>query len=142
VADSFTGGSIASRLLQVAGAEEIFRRGVISRDAAQLADATGAAVAEFSGEAARAAAEALRRKAGTSHALAVLVSIDGGADGIETGGNIFIGLADAEGSIIREARLLGGREWVRLGAVEMGLDGLRRWLSGLPVDERLDFERR
>ena len=30
-------------------------------------------------------------------------------------------------------RILGGREWVRLGAVEMGLDCLRRYLQGLPV---------
>ena len=38
-------------------------------------------------------------------------------------------------------RILGGREWVRLGAVELGLDCLRRYLYGLPVSERIDFER-
>jgi nicotinamide-nucleotide amidase len=31
---------------------------------------------------------------------------------------------------------------VRLGAMELGLDCLRRRLLGLPVDERVDFERR
>jgi nicotinamide-nucleotide amidase len=36
---------------------------------------------------------------------------------------------------------VGGREWVRLGAVEMGLDCLRRYLQGLPVYERIDFEK-
>ena len=41
----------------------------------------------------------------------------------------------------RKARILGGREWVRLGAVEMGLDCLRRYLQGLPVYERIDFEK-
>jgi nicotinamide-nucleotide amidase len=30
---------------------------------------------------------------------------------------------------------------VRLGAVELGLDCLRRFLFGLPVNERTDFER-
>jgi nicotinamide-nucleotide amidase len=30
---------------------------------------------------------------------------------------------------------------VRLGAVELGLDCLRRRLYGLPVTERIDFER-
>jgi nicotinamide-nucleotide amidase len=30
---------------------------------------------------------------------------------------------------------------VRLGAVEMGLDCLRRYLQGLPVAERIDFEK-
>ena len=39
-------------------------------------------------------------------------------------------------------RIVGGREWVRLGAVEMGLDCLRRHLQGRPVDERIDFEKR
>ena len=32
-------------------------------------------------------------------------------------------------------------DWVRLGAVELGLDCLRRYLQGLPVTERTDFER-
>ena len=41
----------------------------------------------------------------------------------------------------RRSRILGGREWVRLGAVELGLDCLRRYLYGLPVTERIDFER-
>jgi N-acetyl-gamma-glutamyl-phosphate reductase len=41
----------------------------------------------------------------------------------------------------RRARIFGGREWVRLGAVELGLDCLRRYLQGLPVTERTDFER-
>jgi nicotinamide-nucleotide amidase len=41
----------------------------------------------------------------------------------------------------RRSRILGGREWVRLGAVEMGLDCLRRYLQELPVYERIDFEK-
>ena len=41
----------------------------------------------------------------------------------------------------RRSRILGGRDWVRLGAVELGLDCLRRYLQGLPVYERTDFEK-
>ena len=41
----------------------------------------------------------------------------------------------------RRSRIYGGRDWVRLGAVELGLDCLRRYLQGLPVTERTDFER-
>jgi nicotinamide-nucleotide amidase len=37
--------------------------------------------------------------------------------------------------------MLGGREWVRIGAAEMALDCLRRTLQGLPIDERVDFEK-
>jgi len=36
---------------------------------------------------------------------------------------------------------LGGRDWVRLGAVEMSLDCLRRYLQNLPIDQRTDFEK-
>ena len=45
------------------------------------------------------------------------------------------------GSKSRRSRIYGGRDWVRLGAVELGLDCLRRYLQGLPVTERTDFER-
>jgi nicotinamide-nucleotide amidase len=41
----------------------------------------------------------------------------------------------------REAAIYGGRDWVRLGAVELGLDCLRLYLQGLPVTEHTDFER-
>ena len=41
----------------------------------------------------------------------------------------------------RASRIYGGRDWVRLGAVELGLDCLRRYLHRLPVTERTDFER-
>lgn len=33
------------------------------------------------------------------------------------------------------------RDWVRLGAVELGSDCLRRYLQRLLVTERADFER-
>ena len=58
------------------------------------------------------------------------------------GGTICIGLADGDGAVTRQARLVGGRDWVRIGATELALDCLRRHLLGLPVDERIDFERR
>jgi nicotinamide-nucleotide amidase len=41
----------------------------------------------------------------------------------------------------RRSRLVGNRDWIRLGAVEMGLDSLRRFLKGLPIKEKIDFER-
>jgi len=44
--------------------------------------------------------------------------------------------------VARQARPIGGREWVRAGAVELGVDCQHRYLLGLPVDERIDFERR
>jgi nicotinamide-nucleotide amidase len=142
VAETVTGGAIAARLLQVEGSEELFRRGLVSRNPGQLAAAAGAAAGEFSPATARAVCRALRAQSGATHALTVVVAMDAGTDKTEAGGTISIGVAEPEGIIVREARLVGGREWVRLGAVEMGLDCLRRHLLGLPTDERLDFERR
>jgi nicotinamide-nucleotide amidase len=57
------------------------------------------------------------------------------------GGSIHLAIASGEGIESRRSRIYGGRDWVRLGAVELGLDCLRRYLQGLPVTERTDFER-
>jgi nicotinamide-nucleotide amidase len=71
----------------------------------------------------------------------VLIELDDGPDRIDFGGTIWIGIATAEEVAFRRSRVLGGREWVRLGAAELGLDCLRRFLHGLPVVERIDFEK-
>ncbi len=121
VGETFTGGNIAARIAPLVGAEGVFRKGVI---------------------AAGVSAEALRSESGASHALAVGVQLDEGADRPDFGAAITVEIADAKGSVTRSARLVGGRDWVRVGAAELGLDCLRRHLLGLPVDERIDFERR
>jgi len=71
----------------------------------------------------------------------VLIDLDDGPDKIDFGGTICLAVATADGAESRRSRILGGREWVRLGATEMGLDCLRRYLQGLPVAERIDFEK-
>ena len=135
-AEMITGGHLAARLAPLAGAERAFRRGIVARDIAELG-ATG-----VTPDAAASAARALRASSGASHALVLLLELDEGADRPDMGGTICIGLADERGAVTRQARLVGGRDWVRIGATELGLDCLRRHLLGLPVDERIDFERR
>jgi nicotinamide-nucleotide amidase len=146
VVESFTGGQIAARLAPVQGAEKLFRRGVVSRDLGEVFAAVGLDGAppagELTGETAEAVAQAARRRSSATHALAVLIDLDDGPDRIDFGGTICLAIATAEGTDSRRSRILGGREWVRLGACEMGLDCLRRYLQGLPVDERIDFEKR
>jgi nicotinamide-nucleotide amidase len=71
----------------------------------------------------------------------VLIALDDGPDRIDFGGTICLAIATADGAESRRSRILGGREWVRLGASEMGLDCLRRHLQSLPVTERIDFEK-
>jgi nicotinamide-nucleotide amidase len=143
--ESFTSGQIAARLVHWPGAETIVRRGVLSRDLAQVCAAAGLADAAPTGEVttelAEQVARAARAQAGASHALAVLIDLDEGADRIDLGGTICIAIATAAETVARRARIVGGRDWVRLGAVELGLDCLRRHLLGLPVAERIDFEK-
>jgi nicotinamide-nucleotide amidase len=142
--ETFTGGQMAARIAPLAGAETVLRRGVVSRDLSEIYDAvglTGAEPLEITKETAEAVARAVRRESGASHALAVLIDLDDGPDRIDFGGTICIGIATESHTESRRSRILGGREWVRLGAVELGLDCLRRFLHGLPVTERIDFER-
>jgi len=136
IAETVTGGHLAARIAPLPGAERAFRRGTIARVPSELG-ATAVAPDQ-----AAIVAKALRASSGASHALVVLLELDEGADRPDMGGNICIGLADANGAVTRQARLVGGRDWVRIGATELGLDCLRRHLLGLPVDERIDFERR
>ncbi len=141
--EMFTGGQMAARLAPLPGAETLFRRGVVARDIGEIADMFRLSEnrPEISRETAQAVAEAARRQTGASHALAVLIDLDEGPDRIDFGGSICIGIADEAETVSRRSRILGGREWVRLGACELGLDCLRRHLYGLPVTERIDFER-
>ncbi|HUH85367.1 MAG TPA: CinA family nicotinamide mononucleotide deamidase-related protein [Stellaceae bacterium] len=142
VVETFTGGQIAARLAPLPGAEAIFRRGIVSRDLAEIAAALKLpALDQPSPSTAEAVAEAARRAAGASHGLAVLIELDEGADRIEFGGTIHVAIATERGAVSRRARMLGGRDWVRLGAAELALDALRRHLEGLPIAERIDFEK-
>jgi nicotinamide-nucleotide amidase len=142
--ETYTGGQMAARIVPLPGAENVLRRGIVSRDLGEIYDAvglTGAEPLEVTKETAEAVARAARQESGASHALAVLIDLDDGPDRIDFGGSICIGIATADHCESRRSRILGGREWVRLGAVELGLDCLRRFLYGLPVTERIDFER-
>ena len=145
IVETFTGGQIAARLAHLPGAERVFRRGLVARDLAELGAAVGLPGASVEGEITKETAEevarAARRQSGATHALAVLIDLDEGPDRIEFGGTICLAIAAETDVASRRSRILGGREWVRLGAVEMGLDCLRRYLQGLPVYERIDFEK-
>ncbi|WP_428537855.1 CinA family nicotinamide mononucleotide deamidase-related protein [Rhodopila sp.] len=137
--ESFTAGQIAARIAHLPGAETVFRHGTVTR---RLDELFGVRLPpqldQFTTEA---VADAARRQTGASHALAVLIELDEGADRIDFGGSIWMAIATASRAEFRRSRILGGREWVRLGAVELALDCLRRFLQALPVVERIDFEK-
>ena len=143
IVETFTSGQIAARLAHLPGAEKVFRRGLLARDLAEIYATVGVTppAGELTRETAEAVARAMRQQTGASHALAVLIDLDEGADRIEFGGTICLAIATAGDVASRRSRIVGGREWVRLGAVELALDCLRRHLQGLPVWERTDFEK-
>ena len=145
IVETFTGGQAAARIAHLPGAEKVFRRGIVARDLGELQAAVGidgaSAASEITRETAEAVARAAQKQSGATHALALLVDLDDGPDRIEFGGAVCLAIATADDVSSRRSRIVGGREWVRLGAVELGLDCLRRYLQGLPVVERIDFEK-
>ncbi len=144
IVETFTGGAMATRIASLPGAEHAFRRGIVARDLAQVQEAAGLHGAhrfDYSQELTEEVARSARAQSGATHALAVLVDLDVGTDRMDLGGTIWIAIATADEVEFRHSRILGGREWVRLGAVELGLDCLRRYLHDLPVVERIDFEK-
>jgi nicotinamide-nucleotide amidase len=143
IVETFTSGQICSRVGHLPGAEKIVRRGIVARELSETyraVDLDGAPL-EYTRGTAEAVAHAAQQGAGTTHALAVLIELDEGADRIEFGGTVCLAIAGEKGIESRRSRIVGGRDWVRLGAVELGLDCLRRYLQNLPVNERIDFEK-
>ena len=145
-AEMYTSGAIAARLNPPVGDPDPVLRSLVSRDLKQLSRTVNLTPQEeticFSAESAEEIAHALRTEAASTYALATLLNIDRDKDGIEAGGDIIIGISTPGGSYCRKARILGGHEWVRLGAIELTLDVFRRHLMKLPIDERIDFEKR
>jgi competence/damage-inducible protein CinA-like protein len=144
VVETFTGGQIAARVVPLPQAETVFRRGIVARRLAEVYAAVGlpdTPPAGLTSEVAEAVAAAAQRHTGATHALAVLIETEEGPDRIDFGGTICLAIATPQEVVSRRSRIVGGREWVRLGAVEMGLDCLRRYLQGLPLHERTDLER-
>jgi nicotinamide-nucleotide amidase len=143
--ETFTSGQIAARIGHLPGAEHVLRAGTTVRDRTTLHKALDFTQMPLAGdltqEITEAVARAARTHAGATHALVVLIDLDDGPDRVDFGGTIWIAIATAEDVAFRRSRILGGREWVRLGAVELGLDCLRRYLQHLPVVERIDFEK-
>ena len=147
VVEGFSGGQLAARLAPLPGSEGVFLRGIVVRRLAELYGALGLDgnappdEAALTPEVAVAAAEAARVQAGASHGLAVLVALENEQEPANIHSTICVAVSVGAEVASRRSRLIGNRDWVRLGAVEMGLDSLRRYLKGLPIREQIDFER-
>ena len=145
IVETFTGGQVAARLAPLPGAETVLRRGVVSRDLGQVCAAVG--IAERArGRAHRGGRGGRREVRGRRDRRHVRArassSISTRAPTASSSAAPSVSRSRRRNDVAsRRSRIVGGREWVRLGAVEMALDCLRRSLQGLPVYERIDFEK-
>jgi len=87
-------------------------------------------------------AASILQEEGVTHALVVLTErkIKGNKDSSESSSIIHIVVADGLRRESRQAELPGSPDWIQTGSTELALDCLRRFLYGLPVQERIDFE--
>jgi nicotinamide-nucleotide amidase len=142
VAESCTGGLIASRLTDVAGSSEYFERGVVAYSIPAKEELLGVPaemVREFGAVSlpiVRAMAAGVRREGRTTFGLAT-TGIAGPSGGTpETPvGLVCVGLAWDGGEAAREYRLHGGRELIKYRAAQMALEMLRRHLLAVPITE-------
>jgi nicotinamide-nucleotide amidase len=142
VAESCTGGLVASRLTDIAGSSDYFERGVVaySVEAKQgLLNVPAGLIGQqgvVSLDVARAMAAGVRRMSGASLGLAT-TGIAGPSGGTpeKPVGLVCVALAWDDGDGAREFRLLGDREQVKYRGAQMALEMLRRHLLGVPMDE-------
>ena len=142
VAESCTGGLVASRLTDIAGSSDYFDRGVVTYSPAAKQQLLGVppdmirAHGLVSVEVARAMAAGIRGASGTALGLAT-TGIAGPSGGTpeKPVGLVCVGLSWEGGEAAREFRLLGDREQVKYRGAQMALEMLRRHLLGIPMDE-------
>jgi nicotinamide-nucleotide amidase len=135
-AESCTGGLLSERLTAIAGSSRYFLGGaVVYSDALKTTFANvPPEVIEREGPVsdavARSLAEGIRQRTGAS----IGVSITGiagpgpgtGADAGKPIGLVYLGIADADGTQVKELRLPGDRERIRWWAAQHALEQLRR----------------
>jgi nicotinamide-nucleotide amidase len=138
LAESCTGGLLASRLTSVPGASRFLDRAFVTYSNRAKAELLGVeeslitthgAVSE---PVARAMAEGAVRRAGTDVGMAItgIAGPDGGSPEKPVG-LVFIALAGRLGGALRRAQFPGERDRVRFQASQVALEMLRRALLGL-----------
>jgi len=142
VAESCTGGLIASRLTDVAGSSDYFERGMVTYSTAAKQHLLGVP-RELIGnsgvvslDVVRVMADGVRRRSGTTFGLATTgIAGPSGGTSERPVGLVYVALAWEGGDIAREYRFHGGRELIKYRAAQMALEMLRRHLLGIPITE-------
>ncbi len=138
-----TSGRVINRLLRVPHSDAVVQHGLIASNMTKIGhllghglSCTGAIDTKWAVSVTR----QLREKYNSSLSVTILTRKPDKkqVEASETG--VFITITDGTNTHCREATMPGTKEWVNLGTTELALDCLRRFLFGLPVDERIDFE--
>ena len=135
VAESLTGGLIASRLVNVPGASRWFKGGVVAYDSQVKYDVLGVPAGPVVSERAAAAmAEGVARVTGADVGLGITgVAGPDDQEGVAPG-TVFVGLTlPGQATLSRELRVPGDRERVRQYGAISALDLLRRALDAREV---------
>jgi competence/damage-inducible protein CinA-like protein len=135
VAESCTGGLIASRLTDVPGSSRYVERGVVTYSNASKIELLGvpaemiAAHGAVSEAVATAMAEAIRTRSHVDFGIGVtgIAGPDGGTPDKPVG-TVCIAATSAAGTRVRTFRFVGGREMVKFQASQAALDMVRRML--------------
>ena len=141
-AESCTGGDIARRFTELPGASAFFLGGVVSYTNGVKAGVLGIdpALIEEKGavsfEVAKAMAERVRAITGAELGLGVTGLAGPDGDGVHEVGTVFVSMADAEQTWVRELHLgaFRTRSFIRRMAGNHAFDMLRRWLTGLEIE--------
>ncbi len=133
VAESLTGGALTAQLVSVPGASAVLRGGVVAYDTALKNSLLGVPLAQLTlhgpvhadvailmAEGVRAATAVAGHPADIGLATTGVAGPD--AQGDAPVGLVFVALADAAGTQVRELRLSGDRAAIRAQAVDAALD--------------------
>lgn len=136
-----TGGAIANRLMKTLSDTSLLNQCLVSPTIGHLCRAVNITTdaPPRCAELAAILAETQLNSTGSTHSLVVLTEEVSNESSSELIANIAI--RGPHGASQRTAVLPGRTGWTRLGATELALDCLRRYVSGLPVNERIDFEK-
>jgi competence/damage-inducible protein CinA-like protein len=136
VAESCTGGLLASRLTDVPGSSAYVDRGVVcysNRSKVETLGIPETLIAEHgavSEPVAQAMAEAVRRQAGSSAAVGITgIAGPGGGTPEKPVGTVAIAVSAAGESCVRTFQFIGGREQVKFQATQAALNLLRLMLA-------------
>ena len=135
-AESCTGGLVAAELTEIPGSSDVFVGSVVSyanevkESALDVPEALLAAHGAVSEEVARAMAEGARGRLGADLAISVTgVAGPGGGTAEKPVGLVYVAVAGADGTQVRELRLPGSRREIRERATAVSLHEVRRLLA-------------